>query len=276
MSLGDRPPVGRPPAPRPEPPTGPPPRILVVDEEPAITRAVRAGLDVRGYAVDVAASAAEALDHIATRPPDVVLLDLGLPDGDGLDVVRRVREWTDLPVIVLSGDAHDGRKVLALDAGADDYVTKPFSMPELLARVRVALRHRARTKAVPDDAVLVVGDVCIDVAHHTCRVDERDVDLTPKEFAFLSLLARWPGRVLTHRMILQEVWGPAYGDETQYLRTYATNLRRKLGDTKQRRRLVSEPGVGYRLVDVTGAATGDPGAPGGPASGSGPAGAPVA
>jgi two-component system KDP operon response regulator KdpE len=196
----------------------------------------------------------------------VVLLDLGLPDEDGLTVVRRVREWTDLPIIVLSADGHDGRKVVALDDGADDYVTKPFSMPELLARVGVAMRHRSRTRAVPDDAVLEVGDLRIDVAHHTCTVGGRAVDLTPKEFGFLSLLARWPGRVLTHRMILQEVWGPAYGAETQYLRSYATAIRRKLGDAGERRRLVAEPGVGYRLQPVgepIGSPDGDPGSPDG-------------
>ena len=188
---------------------------------------------------------------IASDPPDLVVLDLGLPDIDGIDVVQRVREWTDVPIIVLSADGNDHRKVRALDEGADDYVTKPFSMPELLARVRVALRHKASRPSGPDESVLVVGDLEIDVAHHTVHVGGKSIDLTPKEFGFLSLLARWPGRVLTHRLILHEVWGPEYTKETQYLRTYATNLRKKLADDPAHPRLIAEPGVGYRLLDPT-------------------------
>ena len=140
--------------------------------------------------------------------------------------------------------------MLALDEGADDYVTKPFSTAELLARIRVALRHRRDAAGAQDDAVLVVGDVAVDLAHHQVTVGERTIDLTPKEFAFLALLARWPGRVLTHRAILQEVWGPEYGSESQYLRVYASQLRKKLDDDPVRPRLVTEPGVGYRLVDA--------------------------
>jgi two-component system KDP operon response regulator KdpE len=138
---------------------------------------------------------------------------------------------------------------MALDEGADDYITKPFSMPELLARVRVAIRHHTHRQAGPDESVLEVGDLVIDVAHHRCSVAGRAVELTPKEFGFLSLLARWPGRILTHRMILHEVWGPEYEKETQYLRTYATNIRKKLGDAADRQRLVAKPGVGYTLLD---------------------------
>ena len=224
-------------------------RILVVDDEPAILRAVGAGLRARGYDVEAVDTGQQAIDAVALDAPDTVVLDLGLPDIDGIDVCRRIREWSDVPIVVLSADGADDRKVRALDEGADDYVTKPFSMPELLARVRVALRHRGRTGAPVEDAVLEVGDLTIDVARHLVEVAGRSVDLTPKEFAFLALLARWPGRVLTHRTILQEVWGPEYGTETQYLRVYASQLRKKLGDDPAAPRLVTEPGVGYRLVD---------------------------
>ncbi|MGH9279202.1 MAG: response regulator transcription factor [Acidimicrobiales bacterium] len=222
--------------------------VLVVDDEPAILKAVGAALQSRGYEVRTAATGQEAVDVVAAGSPQVVVLDLGLPDLDGVDVCRNIRTWSDVPIIVLSADGADDRKVLALDEGADDYVTKPFSMPELLARVRVALRQRAR-RGVVDDPMLVVGDVRVDLAHHQVRVGGRLVELTPKEFGFLALLARWPGRVLTHRAILQEVWGPEYGSETQYLRVYASQLRKKLGDAAGIHRLITEPGVGYRLVD---------------------------
>jgi two-component system KDP operon response regulator KdpE len=223
--------------------------ILVVDDERSILKAVGAGLTARGYDVRPAATGQAALDELATDPPDVVILDLGLPDIDGVEVCRRARTWTDVPIIVLSAAGSDARKVEALDAGADDYVTKPFSMPELLARVRVALRHASGDRAAAAPPVFVVGDVTVDVAAHEARVGDRSLVLTPKEFDFLALLARWPGRVLTHRAILQEVWGPEYGSESQYLRVYASQLRKKLGDDPARPRLVTEPGVGYRLVD---------------------------
>lgn len=239
-------------------------RVLVVDEEPAIQRALRAGLEARGYAVAIAESAAEAVARIAGEPFDLVLLDLALPDEDGLTVVERVRQWTDLPIIVLTADGHEHRKVVALDDGADDYVTKPFSMPELLARVRVALRHRAARLGGDDEPVLVVGDLTLDVADHRCRLGGCEVDLTPKEFALLALLARWPGRVVTHRLLLHEVWGPGHERETQYLRTYAATIRKKLGEAAEAAgaagvvvpRLVSEPGVGYRLLAADDALTG--------------------
>ena len=219
--------------------------MLDVDDEPAILRAVSAGLAARGYDVSTAATGEEALSVQATAPADLVILDLGLPDIDGLAVCRRLRQWTDVPVIVLSAEGSDQWKVRALDEGADDYVTKPFSMPELLARVRVALRHRAEHQ--PDDPILRVDDLTIDLLQHRVTVGDRDVDLTPKEFSFLALLARWPGRVLTHRAILQEVWGPDYSEETQYLRVYASQIRKKLGEEAGSSRLVAEPGVGYRL-----------------------------
>jgi two-component system, OmpR family, KDP operon response regulator KdpE len=224
--------------------------ILVVDDEAAILRAVRAGLEARGFSVVTATTGQAAIDLIATDPPDAVVLDLNLPDLDGVEVCRRVRGWSEVPIVVLSAEGSEQRKVLALDEGADDYVTKPFSMAELLARVRVALRHRSRAAAPPgDSAVLEVGDLRLDLARHEVTAGGRLVELTPKEFAFLALLARWPGRVLTHRTILQEVWGPEYGTETQYLRVYASQLRKKLEDDPDRPRLVTEPGVGYRLLD---------------------------
>ncbi len=234
--------------------------VLVVDDEPAILRALTAGLQARGFRVLTAATGQGAIDAIALDVPDVVVLDLNLPDLDGVEVCRRVREWSDVPILVLSAEGSEQRKVLALDEGADDYVTKPFSMAELLARLRVALRHRGRAAKSPpmDSSVLVVGDLCLDVARHQVSVGGRPVDLTPKEFAFLALLARWPGRVFTHRAILQEVWGPDYGTETQYLRVYASQLRKKLADDPERPRLVTEPGVGYRLLDPADPPLGDP------------------
>ena len=245
------------------------PTILVVDDEPSILRALRAGLEARGYRVVAAVTGQQAIDVTALEAPSLVVLDLNLPDLDGVEVCRRIRGWTDVPIVVLSAEGSESRKVLALDEGADDYVTKPFSMPELLARIRVALRHRPVPGADgerPEQAVLVVGDVRVDVARHQVTVAGRAVDLTPKEFAFLALLARWPGRVLTHRTILREVWGPDYGTETQYLRVYASQLRKKLDDDPERPRLVTEPGVGYRLLaPASRGEPRDPGEPGSPA-----------
>ncbi len=225
--------------------------VLVVDDEPAIRRTVSAGLAARDYEVRLVASGEAAIAAIAEDPPDLVILDLGLPDLDGVDVCRRIRQWSQVPIVVLSAEASDYRKVLALDEGADDYVTKPFSMPELLARVRVALRHRVAAAADAEPTVLEVGDLRIDLARHRVEVAGQVVELTPKEFDLLALLARWPGRVLTHRAILREVWGPEYGHETHYLRVYASQIRKKLGDAPDRSRLITEPGVGYRLNDET-------------------------
>jgi two-component system KDP operon response regulator KdpE len=234
--------------------SAPAPRVLIVDEDPSIAKALRAGLEARGYECTTSDTCKGAIEKIASHPFDVVLLDLGLPDDAGETVVRRVRQWSDVPIIVLTADGHEQRKVVALDEGADDYITKPFSMPELLARVRVSLRHKSARLGGSDEAVLRVGDVTIDIPDHRCEVNGEEVDLTPKEFAIVALLARWPGRVVTHRMLLHEVWGPEYVNETQYLRTYATNIRKKLKCDPAHPRLVAEPGVGYRLLDLSAAA----------------------
>ena len=224
--------------------------VLVVDDEPAILRALTVALRARGYDVVTAATGQQALDRCATEDPSAVILDLGLPDIDGLDVCRRIRGWSDVPIIVLTAEGADERKVTALDDGADDYVTKPYSTPELLARLRVALRHRRDADGAAP-ARIEIGDLVVDLAQHRVEVAGEHVALTPKEFGFLAFLARHPARVLTHRAILEEVWGPEYGRETQYLRVYASQLRKKLGDDPARPRLVTEPGVGYRLVDPT-------------------------
>jgi two-component system KDP operon response regulator KdpE len=223
--------------------------VLVVDDEPAITRVLSAALDARGYRVATVGTGQGAIDAITHESPAAVILDLSLPDIDGVEVCRRVRSWSDVPIIVLTADDTEHRKVEVLDDGADDYVTKPFSTPELLARLRVALRHHQRPLATGVDAETEVGDLRIDRAHHRVTVAGESVTLTPKEFAFLALLGSHPGRVYTHRMILEKVWGPEYKTETHYLRVYASQLRKKLGETADRTRLLTEPGVGYRLVD---------------------------
>lgn len=222
-------------------------RILVVDDEPAILRALTSALTARGYGVSQAVTGQSAIDMVAVDPPDAVVLDLRLPDIDGVEVCRRVRAWSNVPIIILSADGLDQRKVDALDEGANDYVTKPYSTPELLARLRAVLRSTAASRSPIEDGVLVVGDVRVDLARRTVTVGERTVVFTPKEFAFLALLARYPGRVLTHSAILREVWGPDYGTETQYLRVYAGQIRKKLDDDMRNPRLVTDLGVGYRL-----------------------------
>lgn len=230
--------------------------MLVVDDESAILRAVTTALRARGYTVLTASTGRDAIDQIILTKPAAVILDLGLPDVDGVEVCHQVRGWSDVPIIVLTADGADDRKVAALDGGANDYVTKPFSTPELLARLRVALRHRRPSGPAGDDDTLQVGDLTVDLPHHRVLLAGQSVTLTPKEFGFLALLARYPGRVLTHRTILQEVWGDEYGAETQYLRVFASQIRKKLHDLT-RQRLVTEAGVGYRLVDP--ASTDDPG-----------------
>jgi len=221
-------------------------RILVVDDEPQILRALRTNLRGAGYEVFTAATAEEALAEAAARQPDAIILDLVLPDGNGTDVCRELRSWTAAPVIVLSAVGEEKDKVEALDAGADDYVTKPFGLDELLARLRAALR-----RAEPGgDPVVEVGELHVDLEKRAVTVAGRRIQLTPHEFDLLALLARNPGKLLTHTAILREVWGPAYGRESHYLHVYVSQLRRKIEpDPTRPRYLLTEPGAGYRLVE---------------------------
>ena len=221
-------------------------RILVVDDEPAIVRAVRANLDRHGFRVDTASTAQEAIEHAQNRP-DLILLDLGLPDGDGLEVIRVVREQSDAPIIVLSARGGERDKVRALDLGADDYLTKPFGLDELYARIRVALRHSTRLPG--NEPVFRTGALEIDVEHRRVTVDGEEVHLTPTEYTLLVALAKNADRVVTDAMLLREVWGPQYGDEDHYLHVYVARLRKKIERDPQRPRyLRTEPGVGYRLL----------------------------
>jgi two-component system KDP operon response regulator KdpE len=222
--------------------------VLVVEDERPMARILSAGLLARGYRVTVARTGQDALDDAAAEDPDLIVLDLRLPDIDGVEVCQRIRKWSTAPIIVVSADGAEQRKVKALDEGADDYVTKPFSMPELLARIRVALRHRQAVGREPDDGVYEVGNLVVDTARRRVRIQGKPVQLTPKEFDFLALLARFQGKVVTHRALLLQVWGPEAVERTEYLRTYANQLRNKLGDDPDQPRLLTEPGVGYRLV----------------------------
>jgi two-component system KDP operon response regulator KdpE len=220
--------------------------VLVVDDEVQIRRLLRVTLEAAGYRVLEAATGADGIVEAAQRRPDVVVLDLGLPDLDGLTVLKRLREWSRVPVIILTVREADDEKVAALDAGADDYVTKPFSTPELLARLRVALRH---TQPLPDDALFRSGDLEVDLAARHVTVRGQEVKLTPTEYAFLRLLIRHAGRVVTQRQILTAVWGPHAVEHTHYLRVYAAHLREKLESNPARPELIqTEPGVGYKLV----------------------------
>jgi two-component system KDP operon response regulator KdpE len=223
-------------------------RVLVVDDEPQIVRALAINLRARHYEVDAAGDGAGALRMAADRHPDVVLLDLGLPDMDGVDVIAGIRGWTRVPIIVLSARHASDEKVLALDAGADDYVTKPFAMDELLARMRAAVRRRTEPPPGPESSVLATASFTVDMAAKKVVRDGADIRLTPTEWHLLEALARSPGRLITQRQLLQDVWGPGYGTETNYLRVYMAQLRRKLEpDPARPRHLVTEPGMGYRL-----------------------------
>jgi two-component system KDP operon response regulator KdpE len=221
-------------------------RILVVDDEKQIRRMLRAALEGYGYDIAEAASGHEGLSQTSIFHPDVIILDLGLPDIDGIEVIERLREWTQVPVIVLSVREHEDDKIKALDVGADDYVTKPFSMGELLARLRAALR---RTAGSEDTPILVFGELSIDISHRNVSVRGEEVKLTPTEYEVLKYLAQQAGRVVTHRQLLKAVWGSNYQEHSQYLRVYVGQLRRKLEvDPSQPAYIITEPGVGYRLV----------------------------
>ena len=221
-------------------------RVLVVDDEPQILRALSTNLRGAGYDVETAATAEEALAALAANPPDAVMLDLVLPDGSGTEVTRELRTWSSAPVIVLSVVGDEAEKVAALDAGADDYVTKPFSIEELLARLRAALRRAD----APVEPIVEVGDLRIDLEKRAVSVGGEPVQLTPHEFALLRVLARNPGKLLTHAALLREVWGTGYGDESHYLHVYVSQLRRKLEpDPARPRYILTEPGAGYRLAE---------------------------
>jgi two-component system KDP operon response regulator KdpE len=222
------------------------PTVLVIDDEVQIRRLLRVTLEANGYRVLEAATASDGIVETAQRRPDVVVLDLGLPDLDGLTVLKRLREWSRVPVLILTVREADDEKVAALDAGADDYVTKPFSTGELLARLRVALRH---SQPLPENAIFTSGDLEVDLAGRRVTVLGKEVKLTPTEYAFLRLLVRNAGRVVTQRQILTEVWGPKAVEQIHYLRVYAAHLREKLeSDPACPKLLLTEPGVGYRLT----------------------------
>jgi len=221
-------------------------RILLVDDDAALLRALRIALSARGHVVVLARTGTEGVDQASLTDPDVVVLDLGLPDIDGVEVCRRIRQWSQVPVIVLSAAGNEERKVAALDSGADDYVTKPFGMPELEARLRAALRRSAAAREPAVPAVLQVGRLGVDLVHHMAEVDGTPLELTGREFDLLAYLARHAGKICTHQMILRDVWGQGYTSEAHYLRVYAHRLRRKLGDAGSMLR--TQPGVGYQLL----------------------------
>jgi two-component system KDP operon response regulator KdpE len=223
------------------------PTLLVVDDEPQILRVMRASLPVRGYQVITASSGEEALDQVGKQVPDLIILDLVMPGLSGLDVCRRIREFSAVPIIVLSAKGSDSDKIAALDLGADDYITKPFSMDELLARVRAVLRRLAAGES--NTRVLTVGDVTIDVDERRVVVADKEIKLTPKEFEVLKYLVSNAGKVVTHRALLQAVWGWESTDQTEYLRVFINQLRRKIEvDASHPHYILTEPWVGYRFV----------------------------
>jgi two-component system KDP operon response regulator KdpE len=223
-------------------------RVLVVDDEAAILRFLKPALEASDYEMASAGTVAEAIKRVASESPDIVLLDLGLPDGDGKDVIRRAREWSDVPIIVLSARERETEKIEALDLGADDYVNKPFNVGELMARMRTALRHRMQRKA--EIPLLKVGGIEVDSVRHRATRAGTEIKLTPKEFELLSFLARHAGRVVTHKQILAAVWGPAHTEDTQYLRVYVGQLRQKVEEHADDPRIIlTEPGIGYRISE---------------------------
>jgi len=224
-------------------------RVLVVDDEGAILRFLRPVLAANDYEVSTAGTATDAVKFIANATPDIVVLDLGLPDEDGKHVIRHVRKWSDVPIIVLSARDREVEKIEALDLGADDFVNKPFGVGELLARMRAALRHKLQKKA--ETPVLKIGELEIDNLRHRVTKNGEEVKLTPKEFELLSCLARHAGKVITHKQILAAVWGPAHTENTQYLRVYVGHLRQKIEDRPDDPRIiVTESGVGYRIAEA--------------------------
>jgi two-component system, OmpR family, KDP operon response regulator KdpE len=226
------------------------PLILLVDDEPPIRRLVHATLTGEGYRVIEAESGQQAVRLATQQPPDLVILDLGLPDVDGQEILRKLREWLHAPIIILSARDQEKQKITALDNGADDYLTKPFSTGELLARVRVALRHAARSGGDTASSIFSVGELTVDLAGRHVIVGGSEVHLTPIEYKLLATLVRHAGKVLTHRFLLNEVWGPNHSRENHYLRVFMASLRRKIeADSAQPIYFLTEQGVGYRLKD---------------------------
>jgi two-component system KDP operon response regulator KdpE len=226
----------------------PAPLILLIEDEPQMRRFLRTALDANDYRLVEAETAKEGLAHATSRNPDVILLDLGLPDRDGLQVTRELREWTATPIIVLSARGREEDKVKALDLGADDYLTKPFGVDELLARIRVALRHAAMPPGAPPEPVFEVGELRVDLAARRVWRAGEEVHLTPTEYKLLTTLVRHAGKVLTHRQLLKDVWGATYANQSHYVRVYMAQLRQKIeADPARPRLLLTEPGVGYRL-----------------------------
>jgi len=225
-------------------------KLLVIEDESPIRRLLRAALEGCGYRLLEAASGREGLAMAASHRPDLVILDLGLPDMEGLDVIRQLREWTTVPIVILSARGKEGDKVVALDAGADDYVTKPFGMGELTARMRVALRHAAQRESPGEQPAIAVGELAVDFVRREVRLAGNKVHLTPIEYKLLCVLIRNAGRVITHRQLLHEVWGPASEKQAHYVREYMKRLRQKLEPVPARpRHLLTEPGVGYRFME---------------------------
>lgn len=226
----------------------PSPHILVIDDEPQIQRALRTILTARHFRVSLAGRGEEGLALAAAQPPDVIILDMSLPDMDGIQICTRLREWTQVPIIILSVRDSESDKVAALDKGADDYLTKPFGIEELLARIRVALRHSAQTRS-PQQTVVQAGSVTVDLVNRIVTHDGEEIHLTATEFRLLAYLAAHAGRVLTHHMILTNVWGVTEADRVEYLRVYIRQLRKKLEDDPDNPKiLLTEPGVGYRMI----------------------------
>lgn len=226
-------------------------RVLVVDDEPQILRFLKPSLGAAGFEVVAAATGADALKAAATLAPDVILLDLGLPDMDGKDVIAELRTWSKAPIVVLSARDREAEKIAALDLGADDYVNKPFGIGELVARLRTALRHASRSAG--EVTMIASGDLVVDIAGHTVTRADKQIRLTPKEFELLAILARNAGRVVTHRQILTAVWGPAHAEDLQYLRVFIGQLRQKLkGGTGDPDLIRTEAGIGYRFVPQAG------------------------
>jgi two-component system KDP operon response regulator KdpE len=225
------------------------PTVLLIEDEPEIRRFLRATLLSHGYRLFEAGTGDEGLREAEVRQPDIIVLDLGLPDMEGLEVIRRLREWTAVPIIVLSARGQEQDKIAALDRGADDYVSKPFGVGELLARLRVSLRHAERTVREVGEASFAVGDVEVNLAQRRVLVAGKEIHVTPLEYRLLATLVKHAGKVLTHRQLLREVWGPPYADHAHYLHVYMAQLRRKLeADPARPRYLLTEPGVGYRLA----------------------------